>query len=29
MRVPLGWLAEWIDLPAPEALVEAFTLAGH
>jgi phenylalanyl-tRNA synthetase beta chain len=28
MRVPLGWLAEWIDLPAPEALAEAFTLAG-
>ena len=20
MRVPLGWLAEWIDLPGPEAL---------
>ena len=28
MRVPLGWLAEWIDLPDPEALAEAFTLAG-
>ena len=28
MRVPLGWLAEWIALPEPDALAEAFTLAG-
>jgi phenylalanyl-tRNA synthetase beta chain len=29
MRVPLSWLAEWIDLPAtPEALAERLTLAG-
>jgi phenylalanyl-tRNA synthetase beta chain len=29
VRVPLSWLAEWIDLPeAPEALAERLTLAG-
>jgi phenylalanyl-tRNA synthetase beta chain len=28
MRVPLGWLAEWIELPAPEVLAEALTRAG-
>jgi phenylalanyl-tRNA synthetase beta chain len=28
MRVPLGWLAEWIDLPPLEALEERLTLAG-
>jgi phenylalanyl-tRNA synthetase beta chain len=29
MRVPLGWLAEWVDLPdSSEALVERLTLAG-
>lgn len=29
MRVPLGWLSEWIDLPEPQrALEERLTLAG-
>jgi phenylalanyl-tRNA synthetase beta chain len=28
MRVALGWLAEWIDVPPLEALVERLTLAG-
>jgi phenylalanyl-tRNA synthetase beta chain len=28
MRVPLGWLGEWIDLPGEEELCERLTLAG-
>jgi phenylalanyl-tRNA synthetase beta chain len=28
MRVPLGWLSEWVPLPPLEALVERLTLAG-
>lgn len=28
MRVPLGWLSEWIALPPVEELVERLTLAG-
>jgi phenylalanyl-tRNA synthetase beta chain len=28
MKVPLGWLAEWIELPPVEALVERLTAAG-
>lgn len=28
MKVPLGWLAEWIDLPEREALMERLTLGG-
>ena len=28
MKVPLGWLREWIDLPAEEELCERLTLAG-
>jgi phenylalanyl-tRNA synthetase beta chain len=28
MRVPLGWLREWIDLPGEEELCERLTLAG-
>jgi phenylalanyl-tRNA synthetase beta chain len=28
MRVALGWLAEYVKLPAPEALVERLTTAG-
>lgn len=28
MRVPLRWLSEWIDLPAPRELAEQLTLAG-
>ncbi len=28
MRLSLGWLAEWIALPEPAALAEAFTLGG-
>lgn len=28
MRVPLGWLAEWIALPPVDALVERLTAAG-
>ncbi|MFQ5696939.1 MAG: phenylalanine--tRNA ligase subunit beta [Myxococcota bacterium] len=28
MRVSLGWLAEWVDLPSPDRLAETLTLAG-
>ena len=28
MRVSLEWLAEWVDLPAPELLAERLTLGG-
>ena len=28
MKVPLGWLREWIELPSEEALCERLTLAG-
>ena len=28
MKVPLGWLREWIDLPGEEELCERLTLAG-
>ncbi|HXZ85404.1 MAG TPA: phenylalanine--tRNA ligase subunit beta, partial [Myxococcota bacterium] len=28
MKVPLGWLREWIELPPEEALCERLTLAG-
>ena len=28
MKVPLGWLAEWVDLPDEAELCERLTLAG-
>ncbi|MDJ0868656.1 MAG: phenylalanine--tRNA ligase subunit beta [Myxococcota bacterium] len=28
MRVPLGWLAEWVDLPPTEALAHRLTMGG-
>ena len=28
MRVPLSWLAEWIDLPPVADLAERLTMAG-